>query len=70
MSFEELVQELRRLNRADKLRAMQVLLTDLASEENAWFVPGTTYEIATPYGNEGAAQILFNALQVANKKAE
>ena len=70
MSLEEMITELRKLNRADKLRAMQVLVTELAAEEEAWLLPGATYEIATPYGNEAAAQVLYEVLQAAEKKAE
>jgi len=44
MSFQELIHELRKLNRADKLRAMQVLITELSAEEEAWLIPGATYE--------------------------
>jgi hypothetical protein len=70
MSLQELIHELRKLNRADKLRAMQVLVTELSAEEEAWLIPGATYEIVTPYGNEAAAQVLYDVLQAADKKAE
>ena len=65
MNFEQIVGELRKLNRGDKLRAMQVLVTELSAEEEAWFIPGATYEILTPYGNEAAAQVLYDVLQAA-----
>lgn len=70
MSLQELIHELRKLNRRDKLRAMQVLITELSAEEEAWLIPGATYGIVTPYGNEAAAQVLYDALQAADKKAE
>ena len=63
MSLEQLIPELRKLNRGDKLRAMQVLVADLAAEEEALLMSDSTYEIITPYGNEAAAQILFDVLQ-------
>ena len=66
MSLEQLIHELRKLNRADKLRAMQVLVTELSAEEAAWLLPGATYEIITPYGNEAAAQVMYEVLQAAN----
>jgi hypothetical protein len=62
MTFENLISELRKLNRSDKLRAMQVLVMELSAEEDAWLLPDATYEIVTPYGNEAAAQVLFEAL--------
>ncbi len=43
MSVEELFAELRKLNRGDKLRAMQVLVAELASEEEALLIPGASY---------------------------
>lgn len=64
MLLNELIDELKRLPRADKLRVMQVLVNELAAEENALLVSNTPYEIFTPYGNEAAAQILYEALQV------
>lgn len=67
MLSEGLIRELRKLNRADKLRAMQVLVTELAVEEHINLVPGATYEILTPYGNEAAAQVLLDALEASRK---
>jgi hypothetical protein len=65
MSFEQILVELRKLNRADKLRAMQALVTQLSAEEDTWLTPGETYELVTPYGNEAAAQVLYDVLQAA-----
>lgn len=70
MISHELLEELHRLNRADKLRIIQMLAGDLAAEEDVYFTPGATYEIVTPYGNEAAAQVLYDVLQAADKKAE
>lgn len=66
MSLEQLIHELHKLNRADKLRAIQVLAADLSAEEEAWLNPGAVYEIFTPYGNEAAAQVLYEVLQASN----
>lgn len=68
MLSENLIHELRRLNRADKLRAMQVLVTELAVEEDTLLIPGTTYELLTPYGNEFAAQVLTEFLEATTKE--
>lgn len=65
MSFEQIVGELKKLNHADKLRAMQVLVTALSAEENAGVMLDAPYEILTPYGNEAAAQVLYDFLQVS-----
>jgi hypothetical protein len=44
---------------------MQILVTELSAEEEAWLIPGASYQIATPYGNEAAAKALFDVLQAA-----
>lgn len=65
MSFEQIVLELKKLNHADKLRAMQVLVMALSAEENAGVSLDAQYEILTPYGNDAAAQVLYDFLQVS-----
>ena len=63
MSVEELLRELRRLDRADKLRAMQVLVLELASEEQALLLPGGQYEVWSPYDAPEAARTLTRLLE-------
>lgn len=63
MNLEQIIPELKKLNHTDKLVAMQVLITELVTEESQILIPNATYEIYTPYGNEEAAQILYEALQ-------
>ena len=63
MTLEELFTELRKLNRADKIRAMQTLIQDLAAEENALLVPGATYDVWSPYDAGDAAQTLLSMLE-------
>ena len=58
MSLDQLLTELRKLNRLDKLRAMQVLVAELSAEEGLGLEAGIAYELFTPYGNEAAAEIL------------
>ena len=53
-----LILELQKLNRTDKLRALQLLIAELITEENARLAQGATYELVTPYGNEEAGQVL------------
>ncbi len=61
---ENLVHELRSLSRADKLRAMQLLITQLAVDE-ASYTLDASYELLTPYGNEAAAQVLAEFLKAS-----
>lgn len=68
MLSEKLTHEPRKLNHADKLRAMQVLVRELAVEEDSMLMPGATYELITPYGNEAAAQVLAEFLEASKKE--
>lgn len=63
MGVDELLAALRRLDRADKLRAMQVLVTELASEEDALLLPGGEYEVWSPHDAGGAAATLERLLE-------
>jgi hypothetical protein len=70
MLSDKLLDDLHRLTRAEKLRVVQVLVNDLASTESI-FEQDVEYPIYTPYGNEAAAAVLENMLEVAkneNKK--
>lgn len=62
MLSSELLAEVQRLNRAEKLRLVQLLVNELASEEVSedWSVE---YPIYTPYGNESAAVVLTRLLE-------
>lgn len=68
MLTDSLVHELRRLDRPDKLRAVQILLDELAASEESGLQPGGVYELVTPYGNEAAAQALAHALDANRAK--
>jgi hypothetical protein len=65
MGVHELLAELRKLDRADKLRAMQVLVTELASEEEALVMPVGHYEVWSPYDAPEAASALNWLLQAS-----
>ena len=69
MSVEEVLTELRKLDRADKLRAMQVLVTELASEEQALLLPGAQYEVWSPFDSGGAAEKLTTLLESAKPES-
>jgi hypothetical protein len=64
MLSSELLDELHQLSRAEKLHLVQLLVNDLAAEEDTVFSLGS-YPVYTPYGNEEAARILYEALQAA-----
>ena len=67
MLSSELLAEVHRLNRAEKLRLMQLLVNELAAEEASLVAQGVEYPIYTPYGNESAASVLLDLL---NKEAD
>ena len=64
MSLTELLPELQSLSRADRLRVVQVLVTDLAREEGVTLLePGKTYPVWTPYGAFEAATAVYETLR-------
>jgi hypothetical protein len=67
MTFEELLPELDKLSRADKFRAVQSLVRQLALEEDVF--PEGEYHIWSPIDAFGAADVLLEML-AENKRAE
>ena len=63
MTIEELLPTLHELSRADKLRAMQFLVQELAQEEEVVLNPNATYAMWTPYNAFEAADTLLKILQ-------
>jgi hypothetical protein len=68
MNAEDLFVELRKLNRVDKLRAMELLVLELAAEEQAHLIPGKEYEIWSPYNSEDAAATLLKMLKADRQR--
>jgi hypothetical protein len=68
MSIDELVSELHKLNRTEKLQAIQILVHDLAAAEDALLKPGETYTIWSPHDSYGAAQTMLDALEKEKEK--
>ena len=66
MSLPELFPALRKLNRADKLRVMQFLVSELAKEEDPLLTAGEEYPVWSPYDTFDAAQTLLDALKAAD----
>jgi hypothetical protein len=66
MVSPQLLEELSKLPRADKLRVMQVLIAQISQEEEL-IVPGATYEISSFYNCGKAATQLQEFLEQQNK---
>ena len=63
MSTEELFAELHKLHRADKLRAMELLVVDLAAEDDVLLGSQAYYEIWSPFDAPVAAEKLMKLLE-------
>jgi hypothetical protein len=70
MSPEQLFLELRKLNRVDKLRAMQVLVAELSAEEGLTLPPDVNNTLFTPYDDEAASQVLSDFLHSEQKNED
>ncbi len=62
MTVSELLPALSHLNRADKLRVMQHLVTELANDDAAYFTSGTDYPVWSPHTAFDAAEALLTAI--------
>ena len=62
MTFDELLPELNKLSRADKFRAVQSLVGQLAVEDEA--IPEGEYHIWSPIDAFGAADVLLEMLRI------
>jgi len=62
MSLQELMPTLRELDRADKLRAVQFLVNEIAKEELP-FEMGKEYPIWSPYDSHEAAKTMLEMLE-------
>lgn len=68
MSVTELLPTLQKLSRAEKLRVMQFLISELAREENeAPLEQGATYRIWSPLNSHEAANKLAQLLEEDKK---
>jgi hypothetical protein len=69
MSISELLPLLQSLPRADKLRIVQFLATELVREEGAdVLLPGGVYPVWSPYDAYGAAAALEKMLEAERAK--
>lgn len=62
MVSTELVEQLLRLNRVDKLKFIQILAAELANEEANLLKPGASYDVWSPYDAVDAANIMLEPL--------
>ncbi|MDF5725587.1 MAG: hypothetical protein PUP91_35105 [Rhizonema sp. PD37] len=62
MVSSELVEQLRELNRVDKLQVIQLLAAALAKEETNLIFEGASYPVWSPYDAVEAASIMLEAL--------
>jgi len=62
MVSNQLVEQLRRLDRVDKLQVIQLLAAELANEEANLLKSGASYPVWSPYDAVDAANIMLKAL--------
>lgn len=68
MLSDSLIRELHKLSRAEKLRAMRILLDDLASEDEPFFPPGAEYAVWSPFDSADAAEKLMALLEQEKRR--
>lgn len=61
----ELLNTLQKLNHADKLYIVQVLISELAQPETDLVKPGQSYPVWSPYDAFEAANTMLEVLQAA-----
>ena len=69
MTLTEILPSLRKLNRQEKLRAVQFLVDEIASEENL-LQSDTKYASHSVYGSFEAGDALMKLLEEENAKLE
>jgi len=68
MEMTQLMPELRKLKRSEKLFIMQFLVSELAHEEGDLIQPGVAYPVWSPYDAFDAAETMLKVLH--ESKAE
>ncbi len=69
MTIEELMGELHKLKRVDKLRAIQALAQDLAVEEEG-IIPNAHYEVWSPFDSASTANALLKMLEESERNTD
>jgi hypothetical protein len=65
MTLNELLPDLLKLSRDEKLQAIEILKRDVISTNNSEITPGTGYEVWSPFDSAATA---FELLQMLNSK--
>ena len=68
MGITQILPELRKLKRVEKLYIMQVLVSELAQEESELIQPGVSYPIWSPYDADDAASTMRKVLQESKEE--
>ena len=68
MEIGQLIPELRKLKRAEKLYIIQILVSELAQEESELIQPGLAYPIWSPFEAFDAADKMLQALNETKTK--
>ncbi|MBM3211150.1 hypothetical protein FJZ33_02955 [Candidatus Poribacteria bacterium] len=68
MSIMELLPQLRKLKRADKLYVMQFLVSELAQEEIDLLRPELEYPVWSPHNAMEAANVMLKVLKASEEK--
>jgi hypothetical protein len=70
LTLADLLPELHKLSRADKLRAMSFLVNELTIEEESLLTPGALYEVWSPYDAPEAAEKLLTMLAADDRSGD
>lgn len=65
----DLLNNLRALDRSEKLHVLQVLVSELAQEEQKSLRAGMSYPIWSPYDAHEAAETMLNFLKLPETKS-
>ena len=63
MAIAELLPAIHRLPRADKVRILHFISSELSAEEEPGLLPGVEYPVWTPPGADEAAAVLLGYLE-------
>lgn len=63
MTLTEVLPDLKRLNHADKVRALQFLANEIAKEEGVWFEKNQQHEFFSLHDSFEAAEALTKLLE-------
>ena len=62
MAVAEILPSVKKLNRYEKMRLVQILIDEMALEDTAFFEPDRKYEVWSPYDSFEAATTLQKML--------